>query len=781
MTRSKAANPYTLVQGGVPSQSAAPMRPWRTAILWTLGVVVVVAVISSVADSRVVQPGALRRVVPAVQREGEAEPEPVPPHNAHAFSAERIAALSAALPTEALSADAPAPAPEELPPQLAAYAETVIAAAPAPAPAEDFVPLIEAPPPGPPPAVAFLFLTINGEVVYPEVWSEFFAGAPDPARFNVYIHRSNVRSSGRAGHPRALTRPCAHVPPQGDAAEMTPAVKQFLAACRGRATFVETAPETAWGQLIAAERALAAGAVVAPENVAFAYVSHTTLPLKSFARVYEALIGRGNSSSFCVTTQQSWVRSRVDASVVFPKHSQWMVLSRAHAERFADLGRGDAVEAVNEACGGSWRQCYPATSEELVMAAITGPIPAVAMGSDWLASHPPARGQADEDIVTALRAEVDADVDGGAPANAAFEMPGVNSGALSVLDVGATNAGVCDTWHWWDDFGSDEKLEPAFEPFALLAKAVKARAGGDAAATVPQGTHDGDVEPILEQHVDRFWSPPYHPQELHERAMTEEFLLDGLCASSALFARKFAPSFTLRDKPLPRDADGEWTCPAAPDAEGADVWKRAARARIDGVSCDGMRHAPVARLGAHECRALCCAMGREQCTAWQYRGRWSLYHFCWVGHAENCTPYGEAQQQLWRGERLVEEPPAPAPDASVQARQRVIDAFARCFRGPADVPAVAADGASVVRADDAPANLADGTAEPGVPEPVLDGAANEEPPSAEASLVDAEAQPTLEALEARLPVAEGAMTSTMPEPDGHADAALEATTADNLP
>jgi hypothetical protein len=55
-----------------------------------------------------------------------------------------------------------------------------------------------APPAPPAPAVAFLFLTINGEVVFPEVWKDFFAGAADDALFNVYVHRSAVRGSNAA-------------------------------------------------------------------------------------------------------------------------------------------------------------------------------------------------------------------------------------------------------------------------------------------------------------------------------------------------------------------------------------------------------------------------------------------------------------------------------------------------------------------------------------------------------------------------------------------------------
>ena len=561
---------------------------------------------------------------------------------------------------------------------------------PAPAPLAAAVaeepPVVEGLSPAPAqlqPAVAFLFLTIDGAVTWPEIWAEFFAGAADPSQFNVYIHRSQADDD--------------------EDAVLSPAALAFLAAARGRANSVPTAANTAWGQLIAAERSLAREALTAPENVAFVYVSATTLPVKSFADVYETLASRA-SSRFCLTTQQTWVRSRVDADAVYPKTAQWMSLSREHAERFADEQRGDAVALVNQACGGSWRQCYPATSEELVMAAIVGPVPASAMGSDWLAAHPPPRGGPDNALVTALLLEAAAQVDDGSAANATLAFAGVNNGSIPVRDVGATNQGACDTWHWWDDFPSDAKREPAFEPLQLLADSV--RASGDASAST-------DMETILEQHVDRFWSPPWHPQELRGGGMTERFLLDGLCASKSLFARKFSADFTLRPAPLPRDADGDWDCPA-------DEWKAAPHERLDGVSCDGMRHAPILGLGLHECRQLCCSMGRDRCNAWQYRGRWSNYHFCWLGReAGHCSDYGEAKAQLWRGERLLPDPPALPQNASAVARQQVVDAFARCFqqRRGAEAPVAATEPAespmgAPVSADAAAAEPAAGDAMP---------------------------------------------------------------------
>jgi len=631
---------------------AQAARGWRTWAAWAgcavLTAGVLILAISKLADNSAqphrvsVKPraGALHRIRSNVLHDADALDVAGEPPAIFTQSGPQSTWVADELQPAAAVAEVPAPAP-------LALAETM----PAVVPREPETP-----------AVAFLFLTINGEVTWPEIWADFFAGAADPRMFNCYIHRSND---------------------DGLDTEPSPAALAFLAACRGRAISVPTAADTAWGQLIAAQRSLAAGAVKAPENRVFFYVSHTTLPVKSFAEVYETLTSR-STSSFCLTTQQTWVRSRVDADAVYPKTSQWISLSREGAERFADEQRGDAVALVNQACGGSWRQCYPATSEELVMAAITGPVPASAMGSDWLASHPPPGGGPDNALVTALLNEAAAEVDDGTAANATLAFPDVNGGGVPVRDVGATNQGICDTWHWWDDFPSDAVREPAFEPMQLLADSVKARGGA---------SPDTDVESILEQHVDRFWSPPWHPQELRGESMTEEFLIDGLCASKSLFARKFSAEFTLRPSPVPRTTSGDWECPI-------DEWKAALREKIDGVSCDGMRHAPILGLGLNECRQLCCAMGRDRCNAWQYRGRWSNYHFCWLGRtAGRCSEYGEAKAQLWRGERLLPEPEPLPQNASAVARQRVVDAFARCFQrrstqAPVTVPAVGTVGAA---------------------------------------------------------------------------------------
>jgi len=485
-----------------------------------------------------------------------------------------------------------------------------------------------------PPArsVAFLFLTLDGSVSWPEVWAEFFEDSPPDALWSVFVHRSDGKTEVSAG------------------------ASAFLGACRGRAQMAPSAPGTRWGQLIAAERSLAAAALAHdPFASQFVILSDTTLPVKPFRTVQTSLLARGDTSSFCLAQPADWARSRAEPSQAWPKTAQWKVLSRPAAEKLTDP-TGDAVAAVQAACGSTNQNCHPATSEEMVMAYITGPVPAAAMGTEWLSANPlVSKWLHDSDREQAFAAELALGLEDGSPVNATFTMPGVNSGVIEV-QTAATNHGRCDTIAWWDDLPADAALEPAYEPFALF-----------------QAWTQRDDERVLDDHVDRLFAP-WHPQAFGREAMTADFLVHGLCASKALFARKFPPSFTLRLAPLPRFASGAFACPAV----GAmDAWAAAPHERIDAVSCDGMERAPL-ELNASDCRAYCCALGPSRCTAWQWRGRWTRFHGCWVGaQAGSCTPYGEAKQQLWRGERLLTGPLLLRNETAERAA--VVAAFRRCL------------------------------------------------------------------------------------------------------
>jgi hypothetical protein len=184
--------------GGVPSQSVPPARPWRTLFVWCFGVAVVAAIATLLSDSnRQLTPhGPLVHAVTAQLRR---DPTLATPASSIASQIDDVVlpppASSSVLPADAAAATVSALSDVE----PAAEGADVLFAAPAPVPAAadnaSLLPdvVVEEDTPKPVPAVAFLFLTINGEVVFPEIWADFFAGAEDEERFNVFIHRSTVR------------------------------------------------------------------------------------------------------------------------------------------------------------------------------------------------------------------------------------------------------------------------------------------------------------------------------------------------------------------------------------------------------------------------------------------------------------------------------------------------------------------------------------------------------------------------------------------------------------
>jgi hypothetical protein len=184
--------------GGVPSHSTPPARPWRTAALWCVGVAVVVAVTTLLSDSSR-QPtvhGPLVHAVTAPLRRDAALAAPASIIASQVDDAVLPPPAAASTLEPAGAAAAAVSELGEVEPAAEVAAALSVAPAPAPAAADDasLLPaVVEAVVPKPVPAVAFLFLTINGEVVFPEIWADFFAGAEDDKRFNVYIHRSTVR------------------------------------------------------------------------------------------------------------------------------------------------------------------------------------------------------------------------------------------------------------------------------------------------------------------------------------------------------------------------------------------------------------------------------------------------------------------------------------------------------------------------------------------------------------------------------------------------------------
>lgn len=71
----------------------------------------------------------------------------------------------------------------------------------------------------------------------------------------------------------------------------------------------------------------------APGLEKFVIVSDSTLPVKPFAAVYQALAA-SNKSDFCFNEPLSWARARINSKIfTVPKHWEWLVLNRVDAER----------------------------------------------------------------------------------------------------------------------------------------------------------------------------------------------------------------------------------------------------------------------------------------------------------------------------------------------------------------------------------------------------------------------------------------------------------------
>lgn len=96
------------------------------------------------------------------------------------------------------------------------------------------------------------------------------------------------------------------------------------------------------------EGALESPAVQGGAAEKFVFVSESTLPVRPFAEVQAYLLADGDSD-FCLFPRDQWAYSTIDThSVLMPKHHQWVVLNRQHAETFVR-------EWVPVDAGGVWQ------------------------------------------------------------------------------------------------------------------------------------------------------------------------------------------------------------------------------------------------------------------------------------------------------------------------------------------------------------------------------------------------------------------------------------------
>lgn len=154
--------------------------------------------------------------------------------------------------------------------------------------------------------VHFLFLA-NDSVAHPEVWGQFFAAAPHDS-WRVWVHCKHETLC-------ASSRIFKEVPE----ARMVPGV------------VTEYCTDLVTGMVQLLRVSLLNSTSGANEK--FAFVGDTTLPVKPFPVVYGALMAHPEESDFCVHPSDRWRSANVNGTkLLLPKHSQWVVLGRSHAE-----------------------------------------------------------------------------------------------------------------------------------------------------------------------------------------------------------------------------------------------------------------------------------------------------------------------------------------------------------------------------------------------------------------------------------------------------------------
>lgn len=168
--------------------------------------------------------------------------------------------------------------------------------------------------------VAFLFIVMDG-LDFEAVWDRFFKDAPR-GLYSIYVHRALPEAE------RQLTA---------------------LPLQRWRAMEVPWVPN-GWCALMGVEVALLSAALRDPQNQQFVFLSHSTVPLKSFGYVYHQLgVVTPKTSKFCLaepaqhrTAIAETVAQELKRQCVFRdfyrtlnprtlKHHQWVVLAREHA------------------------------------------------------------------------------------------------------------------------------------------------------------------------------------------------------------------------------------------------------------------------------------------------------------------------------------------------------------------------------------------------------------------------------------------------------------------
>lgn len=160
------------------------------------------------------------------------------------------------------------------------------------------------------PQVFFLFMAY-GKIYHQDIWENFLSGARRGVDYTALVHCKDE------------------------------------AACRksvvsSRFMVIPSVPTSYCMDLVSGMNALLKAAIVlsgmGSARDKFAFVSDTTLPVKPFFFVYRQLTG-DSASDFCVFPRNEWAEvtqastnGTLSTVRIAPKHHQWIVLARRHAE-----------------------------------------------------------------------------------------------------------------------------------------------------------------------------------------------------------------------------------------------------------------------------------------------------------------------------------------------------------------------------------------------------------------------------------------------------------------
>lgn len=179
--------------------------------------------------------------------------------------------------------------------------------------------------------IAFLFLTV-ANIAHETHWQDFFSGHEE--HYSVYIHAKNPLSSSSLFKKHELPNTV----------------------------------HTTWSHTMKAQIELLRIALQDPDNEKFIFISELTIPLQDFDHVYRSLMSHDASMFYYfpnphVNRNNTWYWPQAHRNVKpIPtekqfKNSQWVILSRKHAQMMVDDTEYIEIISKNE----SDQEHYPST------------------------------------------------------------------------------------------------------------------------------------------------------------------------------------------------------------------------------------------------------------------------------------------------------------------------------------------------------------------------------------------------------------------------------------